>query len=254
MKLSTIVRQAQKIVSDNSPAVLTGMAVSGTVLTGYLTYKGTLKAVETLDSEAINQHVDVTLFKTSDKLKLTWRHYAPAVGTAAATCTCMVMATRISTSRTAAMVAAFTISERAYDQYKDKVVEQLGENKHVKVRDAVAQDQVSAAPGGSLVVVGDGDVLCFDRWSGRYFQSNMEALNKAANRINHEIIHGTYASLSQFYDEIGLEHITTSDELGWDSNNLLELEFSTVLYKEKTPCIAIGFNVVPSRGYDRLHG
>jgi hypothetical protein len=61
-----------------------------------------------------------------------------------------------------------------------------------------------------------------------------------------------YASLSDFYHLIGLPSTSFSDEVGWTSDKLLELEISTVLSEDERPCLSIGFNVAPIRNYYKI--
>jgi hypothetical protein len=89
-------------------------------------------------------------------------------------------------------------------------------------------------------------------YTGRYFQSSMESLKKAQNDLNYKILNSYYASLTDFYNLIGLSRTTTSDDVGWNSDEMLELRFSTIMSDDQRPCIAIDFKVAPIRGYFRV--
>ena len=79
----------------------------------------------------------------------------------------------------------------------------------------------------------------------------MEELKKAQNDINYQIINGWYASLTDFYDLLGLPSISQSDDLGWNAEKLVELQFGTVLSDDGRPCIAIEFLHMPLYNYYR---
>jgi len=66
------------------------------------------------------------------------------------------------------------------------------------------------------------------------------------------VLNDFYASLSDFYDLIGLPTTSFSDEVGWNSDRLLELQFSTVLSDDGRPCISIDFRTVPIRDYYKV--
>ena len=51
------------------------------------------------------------------------------------------------------------------------------------------------------------------------------------------------STLDVFYDSVGLPHTSHSNELGWDSDRLLELVFTTVLSEDGRPCIAFGLQL-----------
>jgi len=253
MNLSSIARRAQRAASDNTPALLTTLGVAGLISTVVLASKGTLKAAEVLRLE-IEDAVDSTgdeeyTLNTKRQVELTWKYFVPAVGTGAFTIACIIAANRIQTRRAAALATAYGLSQEAYKTYKDKVVEKLGEKKEQAVRDEIAQDRVNKNPPAEIIVFGGGEALCLDKHSGRYFNSTLEGLKKAQNDINYRIIHDSYASLSDFWDLIGLPKTAESDEIGWNTDTGLEIEYSTAMTPDGRPCIAINFQTTPGRGY-----
>jgi hypothetical protein len=249
MKLSHILKRSEKFIVDNSSTILTAVGVTGTITTAYLTGKATYRVARIVNHpESREPNPDARLF-----IKAFWKEYIPAVGVGTVTIVAIVGANRVGTRRAAAVAAAYSLSERAFDEYKTKVVEKMGENKEREVRDELAQDRVKRTEGSEVVILSDGEVLCFDQFSGRYFRSDMESLKKAMNDTNYQILNHVYASLSDFYDRVGLAHTSFSDEIGWNSDEQLELEFSTTLSEDGRPCIAIDFKVAPVRDYFRVH-
>jgi hypothetical protein len=97
-------------------------------------------------------------------------------------------------------------------------------------------------------VIGN-NVLCYDAYSDRYFQSNMEAIKKAQNDTNYMILNSDYASLTDFYNKVGLPKTAFSDEVGWSPDEGIELHFSSVLSTDQQPCLAFAFEVEPIRDY-----
>lgn len=247
MNLSELAKRGVKLAADNSPAILTAIAVTGTVTTAYLTGRASFKAAMILSEESPHLH-------TKEKVDLVWRLYVPAVGTGLMTVGCTIAANRIGTRRAAAVAAAFTLSEKAFIEYREKVVERIGEKKEQAFRDELAQDRVNRHPSDTqqIVVVEGNSVLCFDAYTGRYFLSDMESLKKAQNDVNHQVLNEYYASLSDFYDKVGLPATSFSDEVGWNTDRLLELKFSVVLSEHGKPCMSVDFDVAPIRDYNRL--
>lgn len=247
MNLSDLAKRGVKLAADNSPAILTALAVTGTVTTAYLTGRASFKAAMILSEES--PHLD-----TREKVDLVWRLYVPAVGTGLMTVGCTIAATRIGTRRAAAVAAAYTLSERAFTEYREKVVEKLGEKKEQAFRDELAQDRVDRNPIATrqIVIVEGKSVLCYDAYTGRYFLSDMETLKKAQNDVNHQVLNEYYASLTDFYDKVGLPSTSMSDEVGWNSDRLLELKFSVTLGEHDKPCLSVDFDVAPIRDYNRL--
>ena len=152
------------------------------------------------------------------------------------------------------MAAAYAIAERGFEEYREKIVEKLGERKEQAARDEIAQARVTKSPPpDDMVLLEDGlSVLCCDLFTGRYFLSDMETLRRAMNTINYQVNNDYYASLTDFYDQIGLPKTTMSDDFGWNADKLLELDFSTAMTPSGKPCLTFDFRVMPIRGYNRL--
>lgn len=265
--LSTLVRHIDKakfLVTDNSTTILTAMSVAGTVSTAVLTGRATFKAAQLIEKEqqvyeaqAARENSDL-IYESSrfEKVRLVWRLYIPPAGVMATTVTCIIVANKIASKKIAALALAGGISERALQEYKSKVVEKLGERQDTKIRDEIAQNRVSNHPADSreIILAGTGEVLCYDMLTGRYFQSTMEEIKRAENKINHELNNHMNASLSEFYDEIGLPPTPYTDSVGWNANNMVKLQFSAVLSTDDRPCIAIYFEHPPITDYHRFDG
>lgn len=270
MVLAGLIQRAKFLVNDNSTTILTSMGVTGTVATAYLTGRASFKAARIIDKKIQEREKElefpiiegvpvkygvVTVKPTlTEKVKLVWRLYIPPVGVGLTTVVSIIAANRISSKKIAALAVASGISERALQEYKSKVIEKLGERQDQKIRDEVAQDRVNNNPVTSreVILAGTGEVLCYDMTSGRYFQSTVEEIKRAENRINYELIHFMSASLSMFYEEIGLPPTSHSDSVGWNMNNKTEVVFSTVMSSDNRPCIAIDFSHQPVSDYNRM--
>jgi len=257
-----LVNKAKFLVNDNSTTILTSAGVVGTIATAYLTGRATFKAAKILEKEQLLVAVEETansnaprVLTTFSKTKLVWRHYIPPFVSGVTTITCIIFANKIASKKIAALTLSSVISERALQEYKAKVVQKLGEKQDVAIRDEIAQERVLNQPvkSGEVIIAGTGEVLFYDMTTGRYFQSTVEEVKKAVNKVNHELNNFMYTSLTSFYDEIGLPATTYSDQVGWNGNQMLEVEFSTVLSSDNRPCITIDFNPIPFVDYDRLH-
>ena len=244
MNWHALVKSAQRLAVNNSPAIMTAIAVGGTLSTAFLAARAGYKAAEHLERGAVHPQ-DLT---PKEKFEETWKFYIPAVATAALTVSAVICANRISSRRVAAFAAAYSVLERTSDEYRAKVTEKLGERKEQAIHDEIAQERVRRDPVTSreVIITGNGKVLCYDDYTGRYFESDMETLRKAQNDINDQIINDHYASLSDFYDCIGLPQTGVSDAVGWNLDKRLELHFSTTLSDDNRPCIVVTFEVSPA--------
>lgn len=259
MNFNDLITRATKLASDNSPAILTGIGVAGTLTTALLAGKAGFKAEQILEREMDDRIHEagsatrVEPISPREMFDLTWKLFIPAAGAAVSSIACIILANRLGTRRAAALAATYAITEKAFVEYREKVVEKFGEKKEQTVRDEIAQDRVTNNPLSSTIIIGEGSVLCYETFTGRYFLSSMEELKKAQNDTNYTVLNDYYASLSDFYSKINLPRTQVSDEFGWNSDKLLELEFSTVLSEDGRPCLAVSYAVSPIRDYYRPH-
>ena len=267
MYLTGLAHKAKFLLNQNSSVILTGVGVVGTVGTALLTGRASFKAAGVLDhaKKEIEKDIERNVLTSNgdgfvpylsrfDVVKLTWRFYVPPVGTGIITVSAIVFAHRIDAKRVVALTVASGISERALKEYREKVVEKLGDRQDTKLRDEIAQDRVNASPPGrELVITGDNQVLCQDGLTGRYFNSTMEELHRAENKINHIINNQMGASLSEFYDEIGLAPTAYSDEVGWNPDQLIELRISATMSQDSRPCMVVDFQPHPFASYWTPH-
>lgn len=258
MQLSNLAKQAGKFVQDNSPAIMTAIGVTGTLVTAYLTGHASYKAAQIIEEDKKGQIVPFgtprIVVPPKYFIKRTWKLYIPAALTAAATVAAIIGSNRVGARRAAAMATAFTLTEKAFEEYRTKVVERLGATKEEAVREEIAQERLNrhVAEGGQLVVTGRDGVYCFESYTGRIFKCDMETLRRAQNDINLQVLNDGFASLADFYELIGLPKTSISDEIGWTTAKPLELRFATILYEGNTPCISFDYAGVPVRNFDRF--
>lgn len=259
--ISQVLKNLGKAIDQNSPAILTAIGVAGTVSTSILAVRATVDAASVIHERYVEEvgETDITVkgalgeYTLRAKAEMTWRLYVPAVATGAVTVGCILAANHVNSKRTTALVTAYSLTENAFKEYKEKVVEQLGVNKETKVRDAIAQDKLDRNPssGREIIIAEGGDVLCYETYTGRYFKSDMETLRKAQNDINQQIISEMYASLNDFFNAIGLPNTSIGDTLGWTMDEMLELHFSALLEDGK-PCIAVGYHSLPVKNFHKF--
>lgn len=222
-------------VKKNSTTILSSTAISGVAATAFLTGKAAVNAHEELFG-----HRDEPL---KEQAKRVWKLYIPAIASGVVTSACIIGIAKVGNKRAMAAQAAFVLTERAYSEYRDKVIEEFGEKKDEKIRASIAQDRVRANPPSSeVVIVGPGNVLCCELYTGRYFQSDMESLRKAQNELNAMLLRQDWVSFEEWYYMISLQPTEFSSDYGWNSDKLMELEFSTVLAEDGRPCLSFNYN------------
>lgn len=251
--LNNLQQKVTALLSENASAILTAGGVVGTVSTAIFAGRAGYIAADMIADYDAEQALLVEPYdlNKTEKFKMTWQLYIPPVITGGATIGSIVLANRMSAQKAAALAAAYGLSERQLREYKEKVAEKFGVTKTKNLQDDLAQERVGNTPGGNQIIVVEGEVLCFDQPTGRYFRSTMERINRAVNRVNEEILHHDHASANFFYEELGMAPTTWGDDVGWNTDQLVELSISTVMSQDERPCIAIDFKYLPKTDYVR---
>ena len=252
-KFKQFVQNVQKGLDKNSPQILMGVGIAGMLTTVVLAVKATPKALESI--EEAKQEQGVEQLTVVDTVKSTWKHYIPAAVTGTVSTACLICSNTVSTRRTAALATAYKLSETALAEYKDKVVEVIGEKKEQQVREKVAQAKLEQNPvsNSEVIITGKGNTLCYEPLTGRYFKSSADILHKAENEINRKLNYDWYVSLNEFFVEIGLEPTDLGGDLGWNSDQgLLKLDFYANLTNEDEPCLVLDYNIKPKYEYSKL--
>lgn len=256
MIFGDLARRISKLAADNSPAILSAIGVTGTLTTAFLVGKASFEAAEII-REVENREVvsDDSWELLKQRTKLTWKLYIPAAGSSVMTVACIVAANRVGTRRAAAMAAAYKFVSSNFEEYKDKVVDKIGDKKERDLRDEISQDQIDRIPydGSEIPGIGQKPSLCFDVLNGRYFYSTMEDIRRAENVINHRVTHNNYACVADFYDELDLPRTGFGDDFGWNLDNLLEVITTPCLSSTNEPAISMSFKLEPIRDYTRVY-
>ena len=239
---------------ENSPALLTGVAVAGVIGTFLLTDHAAVRANHILADAYDHDEIPKDLppaEKAKIHLKLTWKEYIPPIAIVGITITAIVSANTISTRRTAAIVSAYSVAETMIDKYKEKVTEVVGEEQATKIKEAVAKDRVTNHPPKQteIVITGTGDVLCYDPLSDRYFQSNNDKIQRAVNEINQRIFRQMSASLNELYSELGMKPTQMGESVGWNTDNFVDIAPDSTLTEDNIPCLVMDFRTLPTATY-----
>lgn len=267
VNMTGIVNAVKSTLTKRSPEILTGVGIAGMITTTVLAVKATPKALMLIEDEKRAQnrrfmekaeksgdkcHPQINKLKPTETIKVVWRCYIPAAITCTVSIACLIGASSVHLRRNAALATAYQLSTTALTEYKDKVTEVLGERKEHDIREKIAEDKVKSNPvsKNEVIVTGGGDTLCFDALGGRYFKSSIDKIRKAENELNRMMLRDMYVSLNEFYDELGLSHTKLGDELGWNlDDGLIELEFSSQLAEDETPCLVISYTVSPNYNF-----
>lgn len=260
MQLPDIVARFGKAIASHSPAILTAVGIAGFGTTVVLAVRATPQAdcchkwhVSTRemieDDTAIEDKKTAIRDDVIEEAKEIVPLYIPAIGMGALTLACFLGASKIQADRQAALLAAYSLSEKTLVTYQEKVRERLGAEGHSDIHDEVMKEIVhdDPAPDGTLVVK-EGSWRFYDTVLGRYFYSTREEIMAAESEINRRLLSETRVALAEFYYTMGVEDPGKVTEcMGWDISSryvqAMEIMFTPMFDDEKNPCTAIHYRV-----------
>lgn len=241
-----VLKDIPKILKKHSPELLTGIGIAGMICTTISAVKATPKAVRLVDEKEIKEGKRLT---NSEIVKVTWKCYVPAAVTGICSVGCLIGASSVNAKRNAALATAYTISETALKEYKEKAVEVVGEKKEQAIRDAVAKEKLEQAniKNREFIITGKGETPCFDPLTNACFKSDIETIRKAENVLNKRLRNEMTITVNEFLLEIGLEPCDDSigEHMGWDvDKGDIEFDFSSHLV-DGIPYLVVGHHNPP---------
>lgn len=251
--LSKFFKSAQATLSKRAPEILTGIGIAGMIGTTVMAVKATPKALKLIEERKEEEGLEK--LPPIEVVKTTWKCYVPAAVTGVTSTACLIKAASVNTRRNAALVTAYNLSKSALDEYKDKVVETLGEKKEKLIRDEIAKDKLENNPvqNSEIIVTDKGTTRCLDALFGRRFISSRDAIERAINRINRRLLTEMYVSLNELYSELNLQPVDMGDELGWRvDDGEIEAFFSAQVDTDGVPCLVFSVNIAPRYDYSKI--
>lgn len=259
--ISNIIKKGSEYLNDNSPAILTGIGVAGVICAVVKAIEKTPEAMDAVVEKAENElqtegldFVDAKEALGTPKTIATGiKYYIPSIALGGMSIACFVSAQSINARRNTALATLCAMTSNEFNTYKNEVVKKLGEKKEHEIVDRVSEKKINDDPlSNSEIVVNNGDTLCYDTWSGRYFKSSIPKIERAVNEINSECIEDMCASLNDFYFLLGLPEIKCGDDCGWNTDQKLNVYFSAQVADNDDPCIVLNYSTEPFTNYTQL--
>lgn len=236
---------AQFLLKKYSPVILTGLSMVGVVTTTVLSIKATPKALKMIEeekerrTEIINNtfYTDNQKYETQEKIydelstldiiKVAWKPYIPAIISCLTTFGTILSLHLLNTKTQAALTSAYATLNQLHQEYVAKTKELYGEDSDNKIKESIVQDHIQ-----DITEFTDGKQLFLDYQSLRIFESTIEEVIQAENKLNAEFAASGVVSMNDFYKLLGLEPVTYGQELGWyDNGTYFEIEFENQLCK-----------------------
>ena len=243
MNLKATIKILEHTIAKNSPTILSGMAMAGTIITGVLAVKAGKDAQKKHEDLIVNKP-DAT--KTDIILAEAPCYILPTIW-GGVTIFCIFGANKVNAKRIAVLGSMLAASNQKVIDYKKAIDDMLPKSKAIAIKDAVLQkevDRASSKEDTPVVFTGNGEYLCYDPQSGRFFRSDMESVRRAVNNLNEQLLREMFVTLNDFYYELKIPPIKLGNELGWNSQKgLADIRFGTMTNDKGEPCLTLDYDV-----------
>lgn len=248
-----LLNASKQFTKKHAPEIMTAVGIGSMVVSVASAITSTPKAIANVEQAEREKGEQLT---KTEVVKAAWKCYIPTAVSFAVGTGCLIGANSVSTRRTAAMAAAYKISETALTDLKEAVKETVDEEKAQEIKEKVNKKQVERAISENREVIhlDDGE-LCYDQMSGRLFRSDWIRVGKAANKVMWLINHQMHASLNDFYYELGLPPIAIGDQIGWNHDNPIDIpeEPDSGITEDHKSYIVVDFLIRPIHDFDKLY-
>lgn len=268
--LEKIFRPIAKQVSKYGPEIAVGVGIAGMITTTILAVKATPKSLRLIEAEKKRRNHEIKeeakesgkdtvglidRLSILDTVKVAWKPYIPAMISGALSIGCIVGASTVHVKRNAALATAYQLAANTLSDYKEKVIETIGEEREREVQKKVDAKKVERINSTEPSFVRKGKPLCIEPISGRPFEMDLEDVKAAINRLNYRLTGGMEEciSLSEWYDEIGLKHTDVSDYMGWNiySDGLITVTEVPSSTDDGELCWVLEYAVLPHYKYEK---
>jgi hypothetical protein len=254
----------KSLLKRSSPTILTCLSAVGVVVTAAMAVKATPKAVDIIRArEGIDHEGNYYGPTKLEIIQSCWKCYIPTTLVGLSTIACIFGANILNKRNQAALVSAYAFLSESYRQYKNGAIKVYGEDADSKIKVEMAKDAYVTANGLTLYSL-DTDpadnILCYDLFSQRYFETTMAAVLNAEYNVNRNLCLGKDVSINEFYEFLGIEKIEHGDEIGWSYDALIEdgfmwLDFENTFsfMDDGMECCIISFIINPNKINDDIY-
>lgn len=252
------IKTIKRATKRNAPTILTILGIGGFVTSTVMAVKATPKAMEKL--EEVEKTIPEGTPKAKEiciKVKAVAPFYGPSALMAITSGFMVGKANSINGDRLAGAITACEVKDQFIKEYRDKVIETVGEKKEQSIRDDIAKDHVQKSnyDDNSVIQAATGTQLFMDSITGIYFRSTRDDIWKALLRFQKSLILEDFMTLNEWYWELAIPNNNNKvgDKIGFNSTTGIELYFSVQEAPNGEPVTVLEYRNPPTYDFCYNH-
>lgn len=216
------------------------VTVLGGIATTILACKATYDAHDILADESLTWQ---------EKAKQAAPHYVKVLAANGAVAACAVADDAVTTRKIKNLVGTVAaqselgrIAQEKFNEYDRVVREQIGPKKGQALLDeAIGRMMKNKAQ----VEPAENEMVFYDIISKQKFAKDIEVVRRAERDLMSYLTKHPFVSLNYFYEMIGLDKTDIGYQLGWNNDDGVIFEYTSMLDDDGKPCIVLGYKVAP---------
>jgi len=232
-KLALKVHRKKLVASKNAPHIFFGLGIAGSVTSTVLACRATLKLSQTLgvieeDLETIREKREEgtddardTAYVYAKSTLTVVKLYAPSVAVGALSIAALSGSHVALSRRNTALMAAYAAVSKAYDDYRARIVQELGEERELDIYHN--KSQVVIPETGESVALVDPNGMSpyakfFDEGSAEFTKNaelNRLFITCQQQYANNKLQATGHLFLNEVYDMLGIDRTSAGAVVGW---------------------------------------
>lgn len=200
-----------EFVKKNASTILRIGAVVGVGVSNILTARATMKVSDEIRGNEMT---------TKEKIKTAAPHYIPSLVAGGLTAACIIGSGKLSNKQIAAYAGALALSENIHKEYKQAVIDEVGEEKEKEITSKIDERKFKTIMEKDVdFFETEGLIYFIDGLSEDGFYATREKVDKAIYKLNRKLSLGYVVTLNSFRRDLGLDPIECGSVVGWSKLN-----------------------------------
>ena len=240
MNVKPLAKTVLKFLKRHSTKILAGVAIAAEGAGFYLMHKEAPIVRDRIDELGENPTF-------AQKFKAAAPVYIPAAGMFLLSTGAIIGGCALGEHRVAVLSSLYTASEAMLHQGEETVVEKFGKEEAEQMKEEAVKEvmQSRLLTGNEIIYTGNGTDIFFEPFSGRYFASSREAVNRGIAKFETILHSDIWASLNQLYSCWDIPETDLGGFFGWNTDDIIDkpfdVGFSGSIAPNEHSCQAIHF-------------
>lgn len=233
MDFTKIFRSIGGFLHRNAPELMIGSGIAGMLSATVITIPATVKATKLVESEKRRLGRDLT---KKEIVRLTWKFYILPFATAAGGTALTIGAAAKYRESNAALTAMVTSLETAAQNYKEAVVDEIGEKREEKIEQKLQEKEIKQLPSSpdQVGIAESGYGTTLFKIGRAYFRSTLERVKSNFLLFSSDLIAQSYLSYNDFISHVtdyAVERLPNDELIGWNNSKTKTFELDDLVYR-----------------------